>query len=96
TAMPPWPLERSEPIPPTSPWAPPPPQATDGHGTKGAVPMNLPTGIPLPPAPRPAPAESFYEFPPLARPVPPPLSSIPDGNTPHTRYPSDPYREQPE
>ncbi|MDO8407734.1 MAG: hypothetical protein Q7S95_00655 [bacterium] len=121
---PPAPRMYGPPTSPVGPQAPPPPQATDGHGTQGTAPplpprhvlpspgmpifhrpmppspaqpmapTNLPTGIPpAPPAPRPAPAESFYEFPPLARPVPPPISSVPDGATPHTRYPSDPYRE---
>jgi len=56
-------------------------------------PTNLPTGAPRMPAPR---AQGDYDLPPLSRPIPPPISSVPDGETPHTRYPSDPYREQAE
>ncbi len=65
-----------------------------------SAPANLPTGAPPTPHADPwaaqgTPGAEFPELPPLARPqsASSPLSSEAQPTAPHTRYPSDPYRE---
>ena len=76
----------------------PPPPPIEYRARGESVP---PTPHADPWAPQGTPGSEFPPLPPLAKPprapqeapLPPETSNVPDGATPHTRYPGDPYRE---